>query len=704
MTADTSRIDGLYELAFRRHEAGEFAEAEELYRSILQADPRQIDCLHFIGMIALQSGRPADALEPIGKAIAGNDKVAAYHGTIAEAYRALNRRDEAIGHYRKAVALDPAYWAAHSVLADLLREAGDRMAAIEHYQKAVAAKPDLGSAHQNLAALLLEEGFVNEALVAACRALLRQDSEDTRALFVRSLGAARELPDSPEFRGLLLRAISEVWARPVELAPAALTVIGSNETLKSAMAAVNSVWPQRVHPKVIAPCIPQLQQDALLHKVMESTPVSDEDLQRLLACGRTILLDAALDPSGDIQPEMLSFACALARQCFINEYIFQLPEVEHDGMMGLRGKLMQDLSGKTPVLALTLITYACYAPLHKLDRTQAILSREWPAIMQGLLDEQLREPEEEARLRAATPRLTKIEDETSVRVRQQYEENPYPRWTKPAPVRPAAGIAAYLRDELGATGLADASAGAPLDILIAGCGSGQQPIDAARRFPSARVLAVDLSLTSLGYAQRKAAEAGVTNLTFAQADILALDMGDRRFDVIEASGMLHHLAEPFAGWAKLLGLLKPGGFMRVGLYSELARQDVVAARAFIAAGGYDATADSIRNCRQNLMKSRDPNLRTLYASPDFYSISGCRDLLFHVEEHRMTLPQIATFLSEQRLTFLGFQLSPRTRAQYRVRFPEDPAMTDLTMWRLFETDHRNTFRGMYQFWVQNTAT
>ncbi len=703
MTADTSRIDGLYELAFRRHEAGEFAEAAQLYRSILDADPRQIDCLHFIGMIALQSGHPADAIEPIGKAIAANDKVAAYHGTIAEAYRLLGRRDEAISHYRSAVAIDPAYWAAHSVLADLLRESGDRMAAITHYQKAVAAKPDLAAAHQNLAALLLEEGFVNEALVAACRALLRQDNENTRALFVQSLVAARELPDGPEFRGLLLRALTEVWARPVELAPAALSVIGSNDAIKTAMAQVNSVWPQRVHPKILAPCLPQLQQDALLHKVMESTPVADEDLQRLLACARTLLLDAALDPSGDIQPEMLSFACALARQCFINEYVFHLPEVERDGMMGLRGKLLADLSGKAPVLAITLITYACYAPLHKLDRTQAILSREWPAAMKGLFDEQLREPEEEARLRAATPRLTEIRDDTSVRVRQQYEENPYPRWTKPAPVRPAAGIVAYLRDELGATGLADTPAGAPLDILIAGCGSGQQPIDAARRFPSAQVLAVDLSLASLAYAQRKAAEAGVTNITFAQADILALDMGERRFDVIEASGMLHHLAEPFAGWERLLGLLKPGGFMRVGLYSELARQDVVAARAFIASGGYDSTADSIRSCRQNLMKSRTKELRSFYGSPDFYSISGCRDLLFHVEEHRMTLPQIAEFMSGHGLTFLGFELSPRTRAQYRVRFPEDPAMTDLTMWRLFETDHPNTFRGMYQFWVQNAA-
>ena len=46
---EASRIDGLFELAFRRHQAGQLREAEELYRSILQADPRQLDCLYFLG-------------------------------------------------------------------------------------------------------------------------------------------------------------------------------------------------------------------------------------------------------------------------------------------------------------------------------------------------------------------------------------------------------------------------------------------------------------------------------------------------------------------------------------------------------------------------------------------------------------------------------------------------------------------------------
>ena len=141
-------------------------------------------------------------------------------------------------------------------------------------------------------------------------------------------------------------------------------------------------------------------------------------------------------------------------------------------------------------------------------------------------------------------------------------------------------------------------------MLIAGCGTGQHAIETAQRFAGARVLAIDLSLTSLAYALRKTRELGVRNIEYAQADILKLGTIGRTFDVIESSGVLHHLADPFAGWRVLLSLLRPGGFMAVGLYSEIARADIVEARAFIAERGYGSSADDIRRCRQELDRAR----------------------------------------------------------------------------------------------------
>ena len=121
------------------------------------------------------------------------------------------------------------------------------------------------------------------------------------------------------------------------------------------------------------------------------------------------------------------------------------------------------------------------------------------------------------------------------------------------------------------------------DVLIAGCGTGLSTIEFARHARAARVLAIDLSLASLSYAKRMAQSFGIANIEFGQADIMSLGSIGRQFDFIDASGVLHHLADPWEGWRVLLSLLRPGGDMQVGLYSELARRNVVAARALIAA-------------------------------------------------------------------------------------------------------------------------
>ena len=86
-----------------------------------------------------------------------------------------------------------------------------------------------------------------------------------------------------------------------------------------------------------------------------------------------------------------------------------------------------------------------------------------------------------------------------------------------------------------------------------------------------------------------------------QADILKLGTTGRSFDVIEASGVLHHLRDPAEGWRILLSLLRPGGIMSIGLYSALARTDINSARAYIAGRRYQATAQDIRRCRQDIL-------------------------------------------------------------------------------------------------------
>jgi SAM-dependent methyltransferase len=190
----------------------------------------------------------------------------------------------------------------------------------------------------------------------------------------------------------------------------------------------------------------------------------------------------------------------------------------------------------------------------------------------------------------------------------------------------------------------------------------------------------------------------VTNIDYAQADILELGSINRTFDMIQSAGVLHHLANPWAGLGVLASLLRPGGVMYVALYSEIARRDVVMAREFIARRRYGSSAEDIRACRRDLMT--DAALKTVAIFNDFFTTSECRDLLFHVQEHHMTLPAIADFLKSSDLRFLGFDLDFRVRQRYAAHFPDDRAMIDLTHWQAFEQDHPYTFAGMYRFWIQ----
>jgi SAM-dependent methyltransferase len=199
---------------------------------------------------------------------------------------------------------------------------------------------------------------------------------------------------------------------------------------------------------------------------------------------------------------------------------------------------------------------------------------------------------------------------------------------------------------------------------------------------------------------RKTREMGIINIEYAQADILKLGDITRTFDVIASGGVLHHLADPFEGWRILLSRLRPGGLMQLGFYSRLARRHVIKAREIIAARGYASTPDDIRRFRRDLAADARDELNWLSKTQDFYSTSEFRDLVFHVQEHCLTLDQIDSFLRESGLDFLGFELDPVALQQYRARFSDDPAARNLRNWARFEADNPDTFTAMYQFWIQ----
>jgi 2-polyprenyl-3-methyl-5-hydroxy-6-metoxy-1,4-benzoquinol methylase len=311
----------------------------------------------------------------------------------------------------------------------------------------------------------------------------------------------------------------------------------------------------------------------------------------------------------------------------------------------------------------------------------------------------IEEPVAEKLIAHGIPVLGKISDDVSLKVREQYEENPYPRWVKLAISIRTKSIAAVcdgLKLQLHSEKIKNVTAP---DILIAGCGTGQQSIETAYRFSNCLVTAVDLSLASLAYAQRKSNELDVANLEYLQADILELDQMNQEFDIIESTGVLHHMDNPMAGWGVLADLLKPSGLMKIGLYSELARGEIVNARRKIASVGKGTSANEIKQFRKSITDSEDRNLKRLDTLGDFYSLSEFRDLVFHVQEHRFTLPQIKDCLDELGLKFCGFE-NAEALSKFREFYGEGVDICDLLLWHEFEENHPDTFVTMYQFWCQ----
>ncbi|MBT7943685.1 MAG: class I SAM-dependent methyltransferase [Alphaproteobacteria bacterium] len=317
---------------------------------------------------------------------------------------------------------------------------------------------------------------------------------------------------------------------------------------------------------------------------MELNPISDLKIERMLTFLRRAMLRDTL--SGKTEEKGWEFSTALARQCFANEYIFSETTEEKTAVEHLERQIEALVEKKLGVPPSLVVALAAYRPLYKFSWAQELSERKWAGTLKQVIELQISEPLEEQSLRQQIPRLTAIEGTVSQSVRQQYEENPYPRWVKTAVRDKGLAIRAVLHGSPLRLDLGDYASPEEPEILVAGCGTGQHALGTASRFLNARVFAVDLSLSSLSYALRKSNELDLPPIEFAQADIMELGNLERRFDLIECSGVLHHLGDPMVGWRVLVNLLRPGGLINIGLYSEIARQDIVRGRSLISEKGY----------------------------------------------------------------------------------------------------------------------
>ena len=110
----------------------------------------------------------------------------------------------------------------------------------------------------------------------------------------------------------------------------------------------------------------------------------------------------------------------------------------------------------------------------------------------------------------------------------------------------------------------------------------------------------------------------------------------------------------------------------------------------------------MRMSRNNIIDSEENHRGGILEVSDFYSLSELRDLLFHVQEHRFTLPQIQSCLSDLGLKFSGFDKKTIVES-FKLTNSNPDDLYDLDKWNAYEKANPSTFIGMYQFWCQKVA-
>ena len=540
----------------------------------------------------------------------------------------------------------------------VLHEQGKFGKALKYYTQALKINPDFDEVYYNMGRLLTNIKF------------------------------NKPIPNLTEIIYKILE--KEKFIRPSSLVQASSSLLKFDPNIKDVLSKISAGKLSESLQEIIV----DLLNVPLLIKLMEVSSLPDLELETAFKNIRsTILLSISKIKNNS---EILKFQIPLSLHCFTNEYLYDQTDEEVEALKELENLVEKKLTNGQQPSPTELVCLASYKSLHEYSWFNLL---SMPIELEAIQRRQILEPEKEKQLRSTIPLLSSFKDTVSCKVQEQYEQNPYPRWTNLGLPPVPQTISAFTKDkDLRISNLSINEVDIP-QILIAGCGTGEHSITTASTFKNCDVLAIDLSLSSVAYAKRKTEELNISNIDYMQADILDLGVLNRKFDIIESVGVLHHMNNPMVGWKVLADCLNTGGLMRIGLYSELARKSIVQIRDEIEHLNIESSYDAMKLFRNKIGSSEEEPHKLIVSSLDFYSMSAFRDLIFHVQEHRFTIPQIEASLTQLGLMFCGFETLHVVEKFKSENFTEN-ALYDLEKWDTFEKENPRVFAGMYQFWCQ----
>ncbi len=690
---------------------GRFSEAVGVLSAAEDTAGDRPDIYETKGQLLLRLSRFSEAAAAFSKVVElDSDCAAAFEGLGTVCLR-LGDFAGAEHYLRDVLRRDAARPEAHISLGMLLRGKGNLPDALRHLEAAATLDVDNLSIQIALCLIHYELGEFSKAIHYCLRVLERNAENLAMRQVLPSL--LQDLNGSPKTRAKisdeLVRSFNMRGVDYETLARPAIRLLENDHNLNDAYLSLASKGAAYIDGSIRSGSFARLFGDGLFNNVLRYTTICDVKLNHLLTAFRSVYLNSVLcEEAPDwLTADDYTFPVSLACQFFHTEY----SSADGVGEAELISRLEALIAAKCwvserlhPVFLLRVIVYAMYRPLHGISCADWIEDRlHEPGIesLDLLVKRQLNDIREEARLLKHIRTSTRVQSTHSRKVEAEYDSSPYPRWLSAGTYTPESCRQIFSRRY---AGYKDSGAVPhPLNVLVAGCGTGRHAVLAASRFTDARVLAVDLSAVSLAYGRRMAEELDVSNVIFEHADILELPSVGRKFHVIEAGGVLHNMEDPGGTLSIFANLLEDNGLLYLAAYRKAARQPVLEARALVQQQGLPSTREGIRQARSLIieMASSRSDFAKMIRWRDFFTLSEARYLLFDVPEHTFELEELCAMIDSNGLRLLGFDLDgPRDIQRYRTQYPDDPSIANLQNMTTFEKDFPSAFGGQYRCWCQ----
>jgi len=593
----------------------------------------------------------------------------------------------------KVVNLNPKYTDGFYNLANIFIKLNEEEKAIENYNKVIELDKNYFKAHNNLGNIYKRKGLNKKAI--ECYLSTLEINSNYKVAYYNLAGALQFYKINTKSKNInkyLLHLLKEkIIVRPNSIAPNVLNSLFLNTDLKKYLSLIND----KISNKDLNFIIKNLQQNLLLMQFMKVCPIPDYYIEKNFVKLRKEILNQIY--KSNIDKTQINFLISLSMQCYLNEYIYEETKDEKEKVKIIDEKIKKNLNKNKSINDLEILCLSCYQPLTNFSWSNRI---KYTNELKEIFQLQLGHSKIENQIAKSIKSISTVKDQVSIKVKKQYEENPYPRWENLGLSIEPRNIKEVINDSNLNLDLRRIKVSNSPEILIAGCGTGQHAITTASKYKNSKILALDLSFKSLSYAKRKADELNINNIDFIQGDLLDLITINRKFDIIESVGVLHHMSDPFKGWEILKSCLNDNSLMLIGLYSEKARIHISQIKNKINKLKLQTNAKNIIKFRKDLFKRNNIQWDYIKSSPDFYTVSGVRDLLFHVQEHQFTISKIKEYLEQLGLIFLGFE-DKIVIEKFKKIYSNKVDLFNLNKWEEYEKSNPRIFAGMYQFWCKN---